>query len=84
MSETIKTPMSPEFLKLISAKAQEQEEQPIPKNMEFPLLDDMDMDVPLFGDYVFSQGDFPEDDSDVDMQCLLHINPSLGMSSLSL
>jgi hypothetical protein len=79
-----RSPLPQAFVKAISAKAEQEENKPIPKNMDFPIWDEMEMDVPYLGSHMQGEREFPEDESNVDMDCLIHVSPTLAMSSLAI
>jgi hypothetical protein len=77
-------PVSSQFLRAIAAPTKLEEDKPIPMDMDFPTLDELEMDVPILNEHMSQMRNHPEDDSDWDMQCLKHVSPSLGLRSLEL
>ena len=73
----------PQFFQALAAKVEVEARKPIPADMDFPTLDDMEMDVPFLGVHLDAEREFPEDESDLDMQYLMHVSPTLAVSSLS-
>lgn len=47
--------------------------------MDFPTLDELEMDVPLLDSHMRQVRVAPEDDADLEMQCMLHFDPSVTM-----
>ena len=79
-----KKPVPAGFVRFLTDKEQAEGRKVRLVDLEFPTLDDMEMDVPFLGSHVRGERGSPEDESDVEMQCLIHCNPTLAVSSLSL
>ncbi len=55
-----------------------------PTEIEFPTLEDLEMDVPLLNEHMEQHRIAPEDESMFEVECLKHCNPSLAITSLGL
>lgn len=71
------------FLKAILKKRADKIDV-IPPGMDFPTLDELEMDVPLLNAHMDQLRVAPEDDSELDVQYLEHFNPSFSMTGISL
>lgn len=83
ISKKERSPVPVQFMQSLAARA-EIEPRFIPADMDFPTLEEMEMDAPLTGLHMLEERELPEDDSNLDMDCLRLVNPTLSVSSLSL
>lgn len=48
-------------------------------NMDFPTLDELEMDIPILNAHMRQARVAPEDEEEIEVQCMLHFDPSVRM-----